>query len=303
MATDSPKLPVDFDRLWQFNKPAESESQFRELLIEARSSHPTDYDLQLLTQIARAQGLQRKFDAARVTLGEVESALPPQAGPAEVRYWLELGRIENSSGNLTEALPLFIKSFNLATTLGLENWAIDSAHMIAIVLPSKEEQLDWNLKAVALAEGSSDQKARGWLGSLYNNIGWTYHDSGDYEQALELFQRALAFWIEKGEMNSIRIAKWSVARAYRSMKKYSQALAIQTALEAEYAELSQSDGYVFEELAELNMLMGNQQTARSYFALALKELSKDEWFKANESKRLQRIAELAEQEGAAKFTP
>ena len=31
----------------------------------------------------------------------------------------------------------------------------------------------------------------GWLGSLFNNIGWDYFDAGEYEVALNWFERAL----------------------------------------------------------------------------------------------------------------
>jgi hypothetical protein len=64
---------VDFDKLWNFNDPAESERKFRAL--------PPDAEVQ--TQIARAQGLQRKFDEAHKTLDAVV-ANSPQIGRAHV---------------------------------------------------------------------------------------------------------------------------------------------------------------------------------------------------------------------------
>jgi len=30
-----------------------------------------------------------------------------------------------------------------------------------------------------------------WLGSLFNSVGWDYFDAGDYETALDWFERAL----------------------------------------------------------------------------------------------------------------
>ena len=29
------------------------------------------------------------------------------------------------------------------------------------------------------------------MGSLYNNLGWTHHEAGRYERALDMFQKAL----------------------------------------------------------------------------------------------------------------
>ena len=62
---------LDFDSLWNYDDPAATEQQFRELLPAAESSGDKSYHLQLLTQIARAQGLQRQFEAAHQTLDGV----------------------------------------------------------------------------------------------------------------------------------------------------------------------------------------------------------------------------------------
>jgi len=148
-------------------------------------------------------------------------------------------------------------------------------------------------KALAIAEKSDDQKARDWLGSLYNNMGWTFHDSGKLDDALEMFSKALDVREKKGDGTNIRVAKWNVARTYRSMKRLDEALKIQTNLEKEYEKTGKPSGYVFEELAELNLLAGKSEMAKKYFALAYAELSKDEWLKANEAKRLERLKEQA----------
>jgi hypothetical protein len=64
---------TNFDQLWDYDQPAESERRFRELLPQITPGTPTY--LELLTQLARAQGLQRDFDAAHRTLDTVEVAL------------------------------------------------------------------------------------------------------------------------------------------------------------------------------------------------------------------------------------
>src|SRR5438445_12596971 len=68
------KLP-DFDSLWDYDHPNVSERRFRELLLVALDSRDFPYLTQLLTQIARAEGLQRKFQDAHETLDRVEKAL------------------------------------------------------------------------------------------------------------------------------------------------------------------------------------------------------------------------------------
>ncbi len=121
---------------------------------------------------------------------------------------------------------------------------------------------------------------------------WSYHDTGKFVEALDLFKKALAFRETKGEPSSIRVAKWSVARTCRSMKRYDDALKIQLALEEEFSKLPEKDGYVNEELGDLYLVLTKTDFSKKYFGLAYSELSNDEWFKSNEAKRLQRIKEL-----------
>jgi len=274
----------DFDTLWNYDRPDETEKKFRELL-------PTigDRKGELLTQIARTQGLQRKFDEAHKTLDEAEKLAT--GGVARVRYLLERGRVFNSSKQRDTSKPLFVQALEAAQSGGFDNHAIDAAHMLGIVCEPKEA-LEWNTKAIAMAEASKDPKAKGWLGALYNNVGWTHHDSGDFEKALDLFRKALAWRAERKQETETRIARWCVARALRSLKKVEEALAIQRELLKEWEEARAEDGYVFEELGECLLALGRADEAKQRFARAWELLSKDAWLAENEAKRLARLREL-----------
>src|SRR2546426_811508 len=163
-----PKNPPDFDSLWDFNSPSETEKKFRELLPQAETSGDKSYCLQLLTQIARTLSLQRKFEEAHEILDKVEPMLKDKLKLARIRYLLERGRTLNSSGSPERAKPLFLEAWELGQKSGDDNFAVDAAHMIAIV-ENTDEALKWNQKAVEFAEKSKDEKAKKWLGSLYNN--------------------------------------------------------------------------------------------------------------------------------------
>ena len=190
-ATRARSLP-DFDALWDYDRPAETEARFRELLNAAEESGDVGYRLELLTQVARTQGLQGKFEDARATLALVERRLEASspAGDrqpvARTRWLLELGRVANSAGGPAGAVPLFERAWELARREGLDGYAADAAHMLGIAAASTDEQLAGNLKALELAEASDDSKAQRWVGALLNNSGWTYHDAGAFEQALDL---------------------------------------------------------------------------------------------------------------------
>jgi tetratricopeptide (TPR) repeat protein len=281
----------DFDDLWDYTHPAETEAAFRALLPRAEQGEDRSYLVQLLTQIARTEGLQRRFVEAHQTLDRAEALLSDDLTRARIRYLLERGRAFNSSSYPDEAKPLFLAAWEQASAAQEDFHAIDAAHMLGII-GSPEQQLDWDLKALALTEQTSDARAKKWLGPLYNNIGWTYHDAGDYAQALDYFHKSLAFRQAEGKPGEISIARWSIARAQRSLGQIDSALATQRALLRELEQRGGSDGYVSEEVGECLLARGQAAEAQPHFARAYAELSQDPWLAEHEAARLQRLKEL-----------
>lgn len=288
--TDSSAKP-DFDSWWDYNHPDQTEAKFRDLVPAAKATGDTGYYAELLTQIARTLGLQQKFDSAHAVLGEVKALLPSAGARAEVRYLLERGRALNSSKRQAESEPVFLEASEKAAIAKLDYFAVDALHMLAIVAPV-EKQMEWNQKAAEMAEQSDDPKARNWLGSLYNNMGWTYFGQKSYDSALTIFEKALAFRIQQGKPGNIRIAKWCIAKTHRMLGKLDSALATQIVLEKEYAEAGEPDGYVYEELGELYLAKGDSAAAAPWFAKAFESLSKDQWLSRDEPERLARMKEL-----------
>ncbi|MCE9581170.1 MAG: hypothetical protein K8T20_01505 [Planctomycetes bacterium] len=275
-------------KLWNFGDPAGTESRFRELLGTAEYAPGTAARSELTTQIARAQGLQRKFDEARRTLAEN----PPVGDVARVRWHLERGRTDNSSKAGDRGRADFLKALELAEAAGEENLAVDAAHMMAII-ESPDAALEWSARAIAMAEAAKSEKAKNWLGPLYNNTGWTHHDRKEYEKAMELFEKSLAFRAERRQEAETRIAKYTIARCLRSMGRLDEALSKQQALHAEFEAAQKSDGYVLEELGECLLALGRAAESKPWFAKAHAELSKDAWLAANEKPRLERLGRLA----------
>jgi tetratricopeptide (TPR) repeat protein len=288
---------LDFDALWDYQHPDQTEAAFRQLLPQAEHTHDRSYHLQLLTQIARTQGLQRQFAEAHKTLDKVEEQLSAELAVPTIRYLLERGRVFNSSGQPGEAQTWFQQAWELARIHEEEAFfAVDAAHMLAIVSSSVEEKRAWNITALHFAEASTDEQARGWCGSLFNNLGWTYHDHGEYERALECFQKALQWQKEHGTAREIRIACWCVGRTQRSLQHTTEALALQQELLAEWEKSKEEqDGYVFEEIAECLFALKRASESRPYFAQAYALLSQNPWLVAQEKERLQRLKQLGEE--------
>ena len=281
----------DFDSFWDYSNPDQTEIKFREILSQISTSTPAY--LELLTQIARTQGLQRKFNEAHQTLDQVEKSLDENPTRAKVRYLLERGRVFNSSGHADESRPFFQQAWDLAKGLGEDFYAVDAIHMLAIIA-DPASTLTLNLQAIQLAESSGQEKARNWLGSLYNNMGWSYHDMGDHESALQIFEKAEAFRRSKGSAREIRIAIWCVARTLRSLNRVEEALSKQMALKAEFESAGETDGYVFEEIGECLFVLNREEEARPYFAKAYEVLSQDEFLVEQEPERIQRLKGLGD---------
>lgn len=175
-------MPDRLRPLWDFDDFEATEARLREQF----DREPTDEGrAEVLTQLARVQGLRDDFDGCEALLQEAE----PLAGEgvARVRVDLERGRKLRSSGDSMAAVPLFEGAFARGSELG-EFWlAGDAAHMVAI--SDETKMLEWTERGLELADAEPD--ASYWAGPLLNNLGWHYYEAGDHQQALEVFERAL----------------------------------------------------------------------------------------------------------------
>jgi tetratricopeptide (TPR) repeat protein len=289
----SPAPLPEIGEMWDFGDPAATERRFLEVLPAARASGDRAYLAELLSQVARSRGLQQRFDEADRALDEAEALLDDGAARARVLCLLERGRVRNSSRRGEEAIPFFLRAWDEAREAGLAGLAVDAAHMLGIA-EAPDAALAWNERAIACAEEATDPAAKGWLGALYNNTGWTLHDRGEHARALVLFEKALAWRRERAQPEEIRVARWCVARCRRSLGRTEEALAEQRALLAEReAGALEPDGFVFEEIGECLRTLGKRDEARPWFGRAHGILAKDPWLSRDEKPRLERLARLA----------
>ena len=233
---------IDPAPLWDFDDPAGSEARFRAAVDTADG---TDR-LVLLTQLARAAGLQDRFDEGHAILDDLGVADPEVA----TRVSLERGRLFASAGEKDEARPHFEAAAASAEGAGLDALRVDALHMLAIIAPA-EEQLDRNYAALDIARRSESDAARNWDASLLNNIGMTLADAERWAEALPVFEEALAARERIGQDSRTRVAKWMVGWAQRNLGRREDALATMTALKAELEAVGEEDPYVDEELALL----------------------------------------------------
>lgn len=233
---------LDLRGMWDFEDPAASEARFREALAGA-----TDVERDVLrTQIARALGLQERYTQAQELLDGIGS----EDGEVRVRISLERGRLLRSSGDPAAAAPLFERAVQDADAAGLEALAVDALHMVALTREG-DEQIAVTESALARARGSADPEARRWEPSLLHNLGMAETERGEWQRALESFERALALRRAEGDAELINVGRWMVAWTLRNLGRRDEALAQQRALKADLLAAGSEDPYVDEELALL----------------------------------------------------
>jgi len=258
--TTTATMAANIDALWDYGKPADSETRFR----DAQKHETGDAALELETQIARTWSLRRDLVKANAILDGVEAKLTPRSTPAlRVRYLLERGRCFNSGGDFARAKPLFIEAFDLAQKHGDVVLAIDAAHMIGFSKDA-DEALRWTERAMLLALSSELPRAVQWRASLANNLGSTERERGNLDAAGQHFDTALKAHLAHGNPARIRVAWWQVANVKRLQGALDEALAIQQRLEREMLAAGEPDEYVYEELAALYGALKRPDEAARY---------------------------------------
>ena len=262
--------------LWDFDDLDASEERLRAQL-EQETTDPGRAEV--LTQLARVEGLRDRFERCDALLDEADAL-----GGAEARVLLERGRRDRSSGRPGAGAVQFEQAFERARSQGEDVLAVDAAHMLAIVGDNEV----WTARGVEIAAASDDPGVRYWLGPLYNNIGWARYEQGDAAGALEAFELALASR-ERDDPRpySREMARYAVGKALRALGRADEAVAALERCVAWANDAGVDDGYFHEELAEGYGALGRDADARDQARRAL-ELISD-----GDPARLGRLGELA----------
>ncbi|WP_439593446.1 hypothetical protein [Microbacterium sp.] len=171
----------ELDALWDFSDPSGSEARLR-----AAAGTETDAATraELVTQVARALGLQERFAEGHAELDAVASDAPVVG----VRIALERGRLRNSGGDAEGAVAFFEDAARKAASVGHTFLQVDALHMIAIAAPDRAA--DATTEALAVLDRVDDPRTLRWRVALHNNAGWTHFDAGRFAEAITAFQHA-----------------------------------------------------------------------------------------------------------------
>ena len=274
--------------LWNFRDLDATEARFRALL-------GGDDRAEVLTQLARVEGLRGDFPAGERLLAEAEERRDERSALA-ARVALERGRLLRSAGDPRAALPLFERAFEIALAAGEAFIAVDAAHMAALAASDHDAIVGWTRRAMELAGESDDAEVRYWLGPLENNLGWEHHGRGEYEAALAAFRRALETREQRPEQPAeIELARYSIGKTLRALGRADEAVALLEQAVAWAQSKGEPDGWFHEELAEEYAALGRAAQAGEQARLALPLLLEaDPTFEADgeRSARLRALADL-----------
>jgi tetratricopeptide (TPR) repeat protein len=276
--------------LWDFDDLDATERRFRALL-EQESSAEARADL--LTQLARVQGLRGRFDEGEALLQEARANAGASAAAA-ARIQLERGRLLRSSGHEEGARTLFESAFATALGAGEQFLAADAAHMAALVAPDRAGMLSWSRQGIEIAEESDDPEVGYWLGPLLNNLGWHHYEAGEYGPALGAFQRALVARERSPEQQAeIEIARYAVGKTLRALGRPDEAAALLEQAVSWAKTEGRPDGWFHEELAEDYAALGREGEAREQAERALTLLLEEDESFESETERVARLRRLA----------
>lgn len=282
----------NFDELF-VGEPKNIEKNLKNLLPQAEHLQDKSIFLQILSQVAFAQALQKKFKLAHKTLDVAERYLTNEYPIAKARIIFERGRVFHQSDNIKSAFPLFLKSYQFSKKHKLDEHASSAAHLLAVVEKKINDRIKWNKIAIDIGKKSKEKKPREWLVIEYLNLGYHYTQAKKYKHAIKAY-KASEQLAKQYAFPALR-ARWGIANCLRLLNQIDKALFIQLNLLKEYDALIKKGnlsipllnlerGQVLEELSEIYL-----EKAKILSNAAYQELSKDAWFIKLEPNRIKRL--------------
>ncbi len=259
--------------------------------------------IEALSQVARCHLIQGRKEEGRSWLVQAEKLATPQMPKAWSRYLGVRGRFEWRDDHLETATKTFEQMYDYCLQHELHERAVDAAHMVAITGPH-EEQILWAQKGIEAAEKGNIE---GWLGPLWNNLGWTYEEMGRYQESLDALLKARDYHWKLGSEYNKLVADWSVGHAHRKLEQLDEAeiwlRPVLSWAERIYAsdpspEAAEWVGHSCRELGEVAIVRGElgEGLALLHRAQAkLGEANMPEWDPDDYGKLSERIEEISQQ--------
>lgn len=283
------------DRTFRSDDYSGSREQYLKVVERAESEGDNSILTEARAQVARTYLKDNDKKNGREWLDKAAGAADSSMPLGWSRYLGVKGRFEWKEDDLKKAAGTFKEMYEYCSGHKLHERAVDAAHMIAIV-GTTEEQIEWGKKGIAEAEAGN---ISGWLGPLWNNLGWTYEHEGRYDEALEAYRKAREYhWMYGGEINKLA-ADWAVGHTLGLLGRCEEAGQwLRPALAwAERISADEWIGWASKDLGECQASLGNIDDAKVLLGQAVEMLGKAgmaDWDPDEFGKLKSRLAELNE---------
>jgi len=247
----------------------------RELYLQVADSAAASGEKSALTEayamIARTYLTNDRKDEGRPWIEKARGIARDDEPLGWSRYLGVRGRFEWQDKELEKSSATFKEMYRYCSEKGLHERAIDAAHMVAIT-GGKDDQVEWGLKGIKEAEAGN---VTGWLGPLWNNLGYTYEDMGKYRESLDAYLKAREYHHKYSDEKSKIVADWAVGHAYRLLSEPDSAGQwITQDMLAKFESLGDLEfqGWALKEMGEIAMLKSQPDSALTYFVRAEEKL-------------------------------
>jgi len=262
MPSDPTALLREGDRLFDQSKYDEAAATFRDAAAAAERAGDVSTRVEALSVLARCYLIRDRNAEGRPYIEQAGQLASPEHPKGWSRYLGVRGRFEwRDDKNLPAATRTFKAMFDYCMAHGLHNRAVDAAHMVAIT-GGDDEQIPWAMKGIEAANASGDE---GWLGPLWNNLGWTYSARGQHDNALDALLKAREYHHRHSGPLPRLAADVFVGQAYRLAGQPDEARRWIDAANARAKEMlaeKPDDGGIKERLGNTHEQLGELDAAR-----------------------------------------
>jgi hypothetical protein len=287
------------DEIFKDSRYEEAGQAYEAIAGDALTADDMPAYVQAAARRARTLLLTDRLDEGREWLESAEARGDEREPLGWSRYLGVRGRFEWQDGDNETATLTFREMFDYCERHELWERAVDAAHMVALT-GNPDEKFEWAQKGIAMAEKG---EMTGWLGPLWNNLGWDYVDAERYEEALDALVKAREYhYMGDNELPKL-IADYSVAHAVRLTGDLDRAEREMTAV-FDWAERLHGEGHADAiewmgfsrwDLGEIAVARGDRAGGVALMEEALGELEAagmPSWYPDGWSEKQDRMAEL-----------
>jgi tetratricopeptide (TPR) repeat protein len=291
---DASTLLKTGDSLFSQDEYDQSREYYEKAAERAQADGQNSELTEAYSMIARSYLITNKKEEGREWIAKAREIATSDEPLGWSRYIGVRGRFEWQDKELDKATGTFKDMYEFCSENKLHNRAIDAAHMVAIT-GDHETQVEWGLKGIKEAE---EGNVTGWLGPLWNNLGGTYDELGEYEKSLDAYMKARDYHYKYGNHRSQVIADWAVGHAQRMNGNFDEAEKWVKPLLPKFEEMKDGEfiGWCEKELGEIAVGRGDTTSAIEHLTKAevkLKEAGMPDWRPDEYEKLVKRIEGLS----------